>query len=260
MPPVVRVKSALIVAAAVVGAAASLCPARGFCETDTIREAMGAAVSQGAHVHEHPPVVGRYLSETGATFILDRSGPSALFRFERSPEVWALHATPGPGGDIIYKNDLDQPVVRISRLGGLTVFTPQRPMGAAATLQGEGAPFHPPALSAQALLQIMIRDSARASRSADRLIPFNADASPGSEFVMADAAGIAAEALVQMASIREGRPLVDRVKQVRLSVGRHVDVRFRSGVVSITVDPRSGLAGRPSSGRIARAIVDGSEP
>ena len=260
MHPVSRVKSALIVAAAVIGAAASLAPARALCETDTIREAMVGAASQGAHVHEHPPVVGRYLSETGSSFILDRSGSEALFRFEHSPEVWALRATPGPGGDIIYKNDLDQPVVRISRLGGLTVFTTQRPMGSPATLQGEGAPFHPPPLTAQALLQIMIRDSARASRAAERLIPFNADASPGSEFVMADAAGIAAEALVQMAAIREGKPLVDRVKQVRLQVGRHAEVRFHGGVVAITIEPKAGLAGRPSSGRIARAIVEGAEP
>ena len=148
--PAAAVAGRGVVAGAVFGAAASLCPARGYCETDTIREAMMGAAAQGAHAHEHPPVVGRYLAETGAAFILDRSGPAALFRFERSTEVWALHATPGPGGDIIYKNDLDQPVVRISRLGGLTVFTTQRPMGAAATLQGEGAPFHPSSLSAHA--------------------------------------------------------------------------------------------------------------
>lgn len=260
MPPAFRVKSALIAAVAVGAATASLTPARGLCETDTIREAMVGAASQGAHVHEHPPVVGRYMSDSGSTFILDRSGPAALFRFEHSTEVWALRPTPGPGGDIIYKNDLDQPVVRMSRLGGLTVFTAQRPMGSPASLQGEGAPFHPPPLTPQALLQIMIRDSARASRSADRLIPFNADASPGSEFVMADAAGIAAEALVQMAAIREGKPLVDRVKQVRLQVGRHPEVKFHGGVVIIVIEPKAGLAGRPSSGRIARAIVDGSEP
>jgi hypothetical protein len=260
MHPAFRVRTALMVAAASVGAAALLVAGPACSETDTIREAMVGAASQGAHVHEHPPVVGRYQSETGSFFILDSSGPAALFRFEHSPEVWALRPTPGPGGDIIYKNDLDQPVVRISRLGGLTVFTTQRPMGSPATLQGEGTPFHPPTLTPQALLQILIRDSARASHAAERLIPFSADASPGSEFLIADAAGLCSEALVQMAGIREGRPLVDRVKKVRLSVGRRSDARFHAGVVEIVVFPKAGLAGRPSSGRIAKAIVEGAEP
>jgi hypothetical protein len=259
MHPAFRVSSAPLVAAAIVGVAALLVAAPALCETDTIREAMMGAASQGAHIHEHPPVVGRYMSETGSTFILDRSGSIALFRFEHSAEVWALRPTPGPGGDIIYKNDLDQPVVRISRLGGLTVFTTQRPMGSPATLQGEGSPFHPPVLSPQALFQILIRDSARASRAAERLIPFSADDTPGSEFVIADAAGICAEALVQMAAIREGKPLVDRVKKVQLRVGRRSEAHFHAGVVEIVVFPKAGLAGRPSSGRIAKAIVEGAD-
>src|SRR5262249_41642189 len=155
----------------------------------TIREAMGVAAGQGAHIHL--PLVGRFVSETGAIFILDRSGPAPLFRFERSSEIWALRASAGPGGDIIYKNDLDQPVVRVSRLGALTVFTTQRPLGAPATLQGEGSPFHPPALSAQQLLIVLFHNSQRATRAADHPIPFNGEPTPGSEFVMADAAGVA---------------------------------------------------------------------
>ena len=106
-----------------------------YCTVDfgvgTIREAMVGAAARDSHMHL--PRVGRFISETGSIFILDRSGPAALFRFEHSPEIWALRPTAGPGGDIIYKNDLDQPVVRVSRLGALTVFTTQRPLGAPAT-------------------------------------------------------------------------------------------------------------------------------
>jgi hypothetical protein len=257
MHPVLRVSSALIVAAAALVSAAVVPCAPAYGETDTIREAMVGAAARDARMHL--PIVGRFISETGSTFILDRSGPEALFRFERSTEIWALRPSAGPGGDIIYKNDLDQPVVRISRLGGLTVFTTQRPMGAPAMLEGDALPFHPPLLSPQTLLQIMVRDSARASRAADRLIRFDAEAGPGSEFVIADAASVAAEALIQMASIREGRPLLERVKKVRLSVGRHADARFHGGVLEITVDPKAGLAGRPSSGRIDKAIVEGAD-
>jgi hypothetical protein len=253
MVPPFRVRSALIAAAAVIGVAAPLSCAQAR-ETDTIREAMGVAAAQGAHIHL--PVVGRFVSETGSVFILDRSGPATLFRFERSNEIWALRATAGPGGDIIYKNDLDQPVVRVSRLGALTVFTTQRPMGAPAMLEGEGAPFHPPTLSPQQLLLILFRSSQRAGRAAEHPIPFNAEATPGSEFVIANAAEVAAEALVQMGQIREGRPLLDRIHAVRFWVGRREELRFRNGVLDVTVDPKAGLAGRPSSGRVAKVMVE----
>jgi hypothetical protein len=257
MLPVFRVRSALLAAAAVVGAAASAAFVQAHSETDTIREAMGVAAGQGAHIHL--PLVGRFVSETGAIFILDRSGPSTLFRFERSNEIWALKASAGPGGDVIYKNDLDQPVVRVTRLGALTVFTTQRPMGAPATLEGEGAPFHPPTLSPQQLLLILFHDSQRASHAVEHPIPFNAEATPGSEFVMADTAGVVTEALVQMSQIREGRPLVERVRRVRFWVGRRAEAHFRGGVIDVTVDPRSGLAGRPSSGRVAKIMVEAGD-
>lgn len=252
------VRSALVIAAAAFGVAGILACSPARCDTDTIREAMGVAPGVGAHIHL--PLVGKFVSESGATFILDRSGPAVLFRFERSTEIWALRPSAGPGGDIIYKNDLDQPVVRVSRLGALTVFTTQRPMGAPATLEGEGPPFRPPPLSPQQLLLILFRNSARASHAADRPIPFNAEAVPGAEFVLADAAGVTSEALVQMSAIREGRPLLDHVRRVHFQVGRRAEARFHGGVLDITVYPRAGLAGRPSSGRIARAIVEGAEP
>jgi hypothetical protein len=254
MLPAFRVRSALIAAAAALGAVASMAYAQAQGGTDTIREAMGVAAAQGAHMHL--PLVGRFVSDTGAVFILDRSGPAALFRFERSNEIWALRAMAAPGGDIVYKNDLDQPVVRVSRLGALTVFTTQRPMGAPATLQGEGAPFHPPAMSPQQLLLILFHSSQRATRAAEHPVPFNAEATPGSEFVIADASVVVADTLAQMSAIREGRPLLQRLRKVRFWVGRRTEAHFRGGILDITVDPRSGLAGRPSSGRVAKIMVE----
>jgi hypothetical protein len=259
-----RVRSALIAAALAcltgwggVASAAEREHERERGQPDTIHEAMTGSDSRDSHTHQHAPPVARYVAEGGAVFILDRSGPAALFRMAHSNEIWALRPTPGPGGDIIYKNDLDQPMLRISRLGGVTLFTLQKPMGAPAALDGEGTPFHAPVMNAQLLLHILISDSGRASHAANRLIPFNAESAPGSEFLIADAAGVATEALVQMSGFHEGRLLLDRVKSVRLAVGRRTEARFQHGEIVITLQPKQGLAGRPSSGRIAKAIVEG---
>ena len=79
-----------------------------------------------------------------------------------------LQPQPAPRGDIIYKNDLGQPVLRATRLGGLTVFTQERPSGAPAALVGDSNPLRLPVLGPEALLQKLAQASARASRAARR--------------------------------------------------------------------------------------------
>ena len=50
------------------------------------------------------PAVARYVSETGASFVVDRSaGSRLLLKFENSPEVWVLDGHAAPRGDTIYK-------------------------------------------------------------------------------------------------------------------------------------------------------------
>ena len=73
------------------------------------------------------PPVGRYVVEDGRAFVLDRSTPRPLMKFENSAEVWVLQAQPAPRGDIIYKNDLGEPVLRATRLGGCLLYTSPSP-------------------------------------------------------------------------------------------------------------------------------------
>jgi Domain of unknown function (DUF4908) len=82
------------------------------------------------------PPVARYMAGDGDRFILDRTGTVALLRFEHAEEIWALRPTPGPNGDTIYRNDIGQPVLRFTRLGGLTLFTPHQPWGEAVEVEG----------------------------------------------------------------------------------------------------------------------------
>jgi hypothetical protein len=201
------------------------------------------------------PPVAHYISEDGDGFVIDRSQGRVLLKFDDNPEVWVLAPVPAPRGDIIYKNDLGEPVLRATRLGGLTIFTDGRPEGAAAALAGGSSPLRLTALGPQALLERLAQASARASRAARRLIPFDADASPTSSALIADTAVVASEALIRLTRRKGGHHAVEGVKQVRLAEGARPGVQLVQGALQITVSPGQGLAGRPSSQRIMLAAA-----
>jgi len=199
------------------------------------------------------PPVARYVSQDGDGFVLDRSQTRALLKFDDSPEVWALHPQPAPRGDVIYKNDLGEPMLRATRLGGLTIFTPERPNGSPAALSGGGPALRLAPLGPQALLERLAQASAKATRAARRLIPFEADASPESSALVADAAMVTAEAVVRMSRRPDGRGLLARFKKVKLVEGRKPGAAVHGAEMRITVSPGDGLAGRPSSDKIMQA-------
>ena len=201
------------------------------------------------------PPVAKYVAGDDREFVLDRSGPSALLKFEGDDEVWALRPSPGPRGDVIYRDDTGRPVVRATRLGGVTVFTSDRPGGLPAALAGEASRIRPAAVSAVQLLRHLARQSVRASRALGRRIDFDAlDVSPGEEVVYADAAAVAADALAEAAQDDRARALLRNVRRVELAQGPRAAVGMAGDTLKIVVAPPQGHAGRPSSRRILRGI------
>lgn len=222
-----------------------------FAGPQTLRE--GLFGERPAPGRRTSPPIARYVSEDGDAFVLDRSQTRVYMKFDGSPEIWALRPYPAPRGDVIYKNDLGEPMLRATRLGGLTLFTPDRPGGSPAALTGTGGALRLTPLSPQALLERLAQASARATRAARRLIPFEADASPASSAVVADAANVTAEAVVRISRRPDGRSLLSRLKKVKLVEGRKPSADLQGDVMRITVAPADGLAGRPSSDRIMQA-------
>jgi len=226
----------------------------------TLREAfVGAEAEDGRDAKRAPPVA-LYQAETGARFIFDRSSRIALLKFQDGGEIWALRPTPGPRGDIIYKNDLDQPVVRTTRFGGLTIFTSDHPAGMPAALVGEAKPFRLPVLAPNVLLQSLAKASERASRAVRRVIPFEAgdarqQVTPGSSFLVADAANITAYAIQRLSMTQPGKVALTRVRKVKILYGPRPTARLREGVLEIVITPARGMAGRPSSGMVIRVIA-----
>lgn len=202
------------------------------------------------------PPVARYVSETGGAFVFDQAAPRPLMKFDNSAEIWVLQAQPASRGDVIYRNDLGEPVLRVTKLGGIILFTDDAPMGAAAALSGRAQSIQPPSiLSFNVFVQRVRIATARASRAAQRDIEFATveDVRPETSVLAADSATIVAEAFERMA--RKGdRSLISRIARVLLTEGRKPSASLKDGALTITYSPEQGLAGRPSSKRIIKVI------
>jgi hypothetical protein len=212
------------------------------------REALSGRITEKSDA----PVIGRYETDEGGVFILDRSTPRPLLKFEDDPEIWVLQPAKGPRGDVIYRNDLGEEMLRFTSLGGMTVFTEKRPAGSAAAFDGASSPLRIQPLSPAALFTRFYQASVRASRAAQHQVGFETreDAEPKTAAFLADAAVVASEALVDMATRANGKALLSRIGDVVIAQGPKPAVSLLRGVLTITIDPAQGVFGRPSSRRI----------
>ena len=201
------------------------------------------------------PSLARYVSDEGRAFVLDRTQPVTLLKFEDSPEVWVLASSPAPRGDLIYKNDLGEPVLRVTRLGGFTLFSDERPSGEAVSFAGGASPLRLLPISPQAVFDRLTQASLRSSRAARHLVVFEAEATPASSALIADAATVTSLAIMRLAQQSTGRSLLARFSRVEFEEGRKASAALKGGVLRIVVSPSQGLAGRPSSDRIMKAAT-----
>ena len=178
-------------------------------------------------------------------------------RLERSTEVWVLRPTPAPRGDIIYRNDNGDQVLRVTADGGLTLYTTTAPQGSPVSQAGEAAPLASPGLTPMQMWNYIVRQSDRASRTLGRLVVVDVDIQPGSEAVAADALSTAIDAVARMARSPNLRREADKIRRIEVSdQGRVGQSSFRNGTLRIIIEPGAGVAGRPSSARIVRLVAD----
>lgn len=212
----------------------------------------------GGHLADKPtgPPAARYQTDEGGVFILDRTTPQPLLKFADDPEIWVLHTAQGPHGDVIYRNDLGEQMLRATGLGGLTVFTLHRPAGSAAAYDGAGQPLRIGPINPVQLRDNFYQASFRASRFARHEIAFETgrDAEPGTATAYADAAQVTSEAIVDIAALPNGRLLLTRFNDVVITQGGRPNAVLQKGKLIVTIVAKDGVAGRPSSRRIARAV------
>jgi len=245
-------KSALGVAALMVMAASASAQQLPHSLRDALLGHKGSAEARRVAA----PPVARYVSENGGAFIFDQAAPRPLIKFDNSAEVWVLSAQPASRGDVIYRNDLGEPMLRVTKLGGMILFTDDAPMGSAAAMSGRAASIQPPAiLSFSVFVQRVRIATARASRAAQHDIEFSTveDVRPETSVLAADTATVVAEAFERMA--RKGdRSIISRIVRVLLAEGHKPAASLKDGALTITYSPDDGLAGRPSSKRIIKVM------
>ena len=200
------------------------------------------------------PPVGRYVSDSGEAFTLDRSGQRPLLRFDRREETWVLRSSPAPRGDVIYRNDAGQQILRVSPGGGMTVYTSRTPGGSPVSFAGEGETLAPPTLGPMQLWQLMTRRSAMLSQATGRLITINLDGQQ-SEALCVEALIVTTDAVIRLARSPSARSSLNRLRSIVITEGVRSNVTFSRGVLTVELDPGQGMAGRPSSARVIRALT-----
>jgi hypothetical protein len=202
-----------------------------------------------------PQAVAFSAGPNNMRFVLDRSQPRVvLLQFEGDPEVWALTSTWGPRGDEFLRNDIGEVIVRITTLGGVTVYGPLGTNGGLAAKEGKAKSLPAPSRSEgtlQATLQKALRWFDRFSSRSIRV-----EASGGlPPALVHEALERAAQGMSRAPRGYFGRP-ERKVKLIR--VQRSFDqpsVRWQSGVLTIGVVPGAGYAGRPSSAAVLLALT-----
>ena len=202
------------------------------------------------------PPVGRYVADSGEGFILDRSGRHPLVRFDRRDETWVLRPSAAPRGDVIYRNDAGEQVLRVTPSGGMTVYTPRSPGGSPASFSGSGASLTPPTLGPVLLFRLMAQRSAMVSQAVGRLVEVNLDGNQ-SESLCVEAMVVTTEAVIRIARSPTARRYIADLRSITIVEGGRAGVTYTRGRLTVTVDPDEGLAGRPSSARVIRAILPG---
>jgi len=234
----------------IVTAGAVLAQERGNAQAEQSQTLRNRGVpSRGA------PPVGRYVSESGEAFTLDRSGQRPLLRFDRRDETWVLRATAAPRGDVIYRNDAGQQILRVTPGGGMTVFTSRAPGGSPASFTGPGETLAPPSLGPAQLFQLMARRSAMLSQNMGRLIEINVDTDEEAEGLTVEALILSTDAVLRIARSPTSRASLSQLRRIVIVQGGSAAVSYARGELRIVVAPTQGVAGRPSSARVIRALM-----
>lgn len=202
-----------------------------------------------------PPAVGRYGNEKGLGFVLDLSGAWPLLRYEDSDEVWVLQPKAVGRGDTVYTNDAGDTVLRATRQGGLIMYTEDRPQGVAVSFRGGAAPIPPDvSMSAQQFVRLMQSAALRLNRALRHDATIKFDATNLSGPLIGEAANLVMASIEEVAADAPRSPGLSRLARVALKEGPAPSVSFDQGVLTITVTPSLGVAGRPSSEKIERAL------
>ncbi len=192
--------------------------------------------------------------DTRLDCVLDAAGPA--------PEIYLLSATRGPRGDVIYKTDEGETLLRIAAYGGATVFWPGEFQGVAASKSfGDDHPLKLVFEEYDAALRRAQGASAQISAIVGSPVFFDVSAGRRTKgdnsAVLSDAVLTAAKGLAMVANDATGaRVLAERVRRVAFLPGAAPGVALNGAVLEILYVPNQGIGGRPSSAKVAHYLEE----
>jgi hypothetical protein len=208
------------------------------------------------------PRVGHYISEdTGIGFVLDRSSELAKLKFDSSEEIFALRWQLAAGGDRLLLRDDNEILLRLSWLGGITLFTPGNMRGIPVALDRPAPPLVQMPPSIEAVRDVAGQIMSRLRTEVGHDIVFEADwgrvaMDAGGRAILYDAIRNTGTALYVVASNPAGRLNLGRgLQRVRFMQARQAGVYLSGNMLVISFSVEQGLAGRPSSFAIGRVLA-----
>ena len=202
------------------------------------------------------PPTGRYVAESGEAFILDRSGQRPLLRFDRRDETWVLRPTAAPRGDVIYRNDNGDQILRVTPDGGMTLYTVRAPNGTPASMSGPAPGLALPEVTPAQLFRFSLQQSDRMSEAVGHLVYVTLDLErPGHEAAVAETVSVICEAVLRLAGSSTTRSHAAGIRRINVVEGARPGATYSNGVLTVVTNPSAGAEGRPSSARIIRTIA-----
>ena len=198
-----------------------------------------------------------YETTDGArVFVLDRTREPPLLKFQDNFEVLALSRVPASRGDEILRTDTGEDLVRVTALGAVTIYPRERPTGMPATRLGPADPL--PTLAATNPNMVEAFRSLNSHAGEAEVDAPVAPASAGAaNALLADAVRLTAEGLRASAQAPDGEDKLARLTRIEFVYGAGADARMREGVLSVQLDQSLDYAGRPSSMKVADAVLGG---
>jgi hypothetical protein len=208
------------------------------------------------------PRVGHYISEdTGIGFVLDRSSELAKLKFDSSEEIFALRWQPAANGDRLLLRDDGETLLRLSWLGGITLFTPGNMRGVPVAFDRPAQPLRQMPASIDQVRVVAGQIMTRLRAEVGRDIVFEADwgrvtMDVGGRTILFDAIRNAGTALYTVANAPAGRLNLGRgLQRVRFMQARQAGAHLSGNMLIISFSVEQGLAGRPSSFAIGRVLA-----
>ena len=219
----------------------------------------GAMVSRA--YDREPPRIAHYVSEYARVgFVLDRSSELAKLKFDNSEEILVLRLQPAAGGDRILVRDDGEIVLRISGLGGITLFTPENRGGTPVAPDRPAPPLTPipPPIALVRDIAGRIMMQLRAETGKEIILEANWNevaGDPGARGILFDAIRNAGTALFGVSQSGPGRAgITNYLARVRFVHARYPSISMQGDMLIVTFSLEQGLAGRPSSYAIMRQL------